>query len=252
MTFDVAADLYGRFMGRYSEPLAEEFVAVADLQPGSRALDVGCGPGALTARLVARLGVDAVAAIDPSASFVEAARGRFPGLDVRVGAAEELPYADQSFDVALAQLVVHFMTDPVAGLREMGRVTRRGGVVAACVWDFGGGNGPLSTFWSAVHDLDPDADDESGLAGVRDGQLVELATEAGLHEPVQSVLSVSVGYDSVEAWWEPYTFGVGPAGSHVARLDDDEREALRAHCEELLPPAPFEVVAKAWCVRASA
>jgi SAM-dependent methyltransferase len=251
MTFDVAADLYGRFMGRYSEPLAVEFAAVADLEPGRRALDVGCGPGALTAQLVAALGVDSVAAIDPSVLFVEAARNRFPGLEVLVGTAEELPYADRSFDATLAQLVVHFMSDPVAGLREMARVTRPGGVVAACVWDFGGGNGPLSTFWSAVHDLDPDADDESGLAGVRDGHLVELATDAGLRDVAQSVLSVSVGYDSFEAWWEPYTFGVGPAGSHVARLDEDEREALRAHCEELLPAAPFDVVAKAWCVRAS-
>jgi SAM-dependent methyltransferase len=252
MTFEVAADLYGRFMGRYSEPLAVAFADLADLHPGQRALDVGCGPGALTAQLVARLGVDAVAAVDPSVPFVEAARERFPGLDVQVGVAEELPYPDDTFDAALAQLVVHFMTDPVAGFREMARVTRPGGTVAACVWDFAGGNGPLSTFWSAVHDLDPDADDESGLAGVRDGHLVELAIEAGLGDASQSVLSVSVGYDSFEEWWEPYTFGVGPAGSHVARLDEDDREALRTHCEELLPPAPFDVVAKAWCVRATA
>jgi SAM-dependent methyltransferase len=252
MSFDVAADLYGRFMGRYSEPLAVEFAAVADLQPGGRALDVGCGPGALTAQLVERLGVGSVTAIDPSVSFVEAVRSRFPGLEAVVGAAEALPYPDGCVDAALAQLVVHFMSDPVAGLREMARVTRPGGVVAACVWDFAGGNGPLSAFWSAVHDLDPDADDESGLAGVRDGHLVELATEAGLGDVTQSVLVVTVGYDSFEAWWEPYTYGVGPAGSHVARLDAEERDALRAHCEELLPPAPFEVVAKAWCMRATA
>jgi SAM-dependent methyltransferase len=252
MSFDVAAESYGRFMGRFSEPLAVEFVAAVGLRPGQRALDVGCGPGALTALLVDRLGPDAVAAIDPSASFVDAARSRFPGVEVTLGSAEELPYADDAFDAALAQLVVHFMSDPVAGLAEMGRVTRPGGVVAACVWDFAGGNGPLSTFWAAVHDLDPGADDESGLAGVRDGHLVELAREAGLADPSQSVLSVSVAYDTFAAWWQPYTFGVGPAGSHVARLDDDDREALRAHCEELLPPAPFEIVAKAWCVRATA
>jgi SAM-dependent methyltransferase len=252
MTFEVTADLYGRFMGRYSEPLAVEFAAIADLQPGRRALDVGCGPGALTAQLVERLGVASVTAVDPSASFVEAVRTRFPGLEVQVGTAEDLPYADGTVDAALAQLVVHFMSDPVAGLREMARVTRPGGTVAACVWDFAGGNAPLSTFWSAVHDLDPDADDESGLAGVRDSHLVELATEADLRDVTQSVLSVRVGYDSFEEWWEPYTFGVGPAGSHVARLDEDERAALRAHCEELLPSAPFDVVAKAWCMRATA
>jgi SAM-dependent methyltransferase len=249
MSFEVAADLYGRFMGRYSEPLAVAFADVADLHHGQRALDVGCGPGALTAQLVERLGVDAVAAVDPSVPFVEAARERFPGLDVHVGVAEELPYPDDTFDAALAQLVVHFMTDPVGGLREMARVTRRGGTVAACVWDMVGGLSPLSTFWSAVHDLDPEADDESELPGVREGHLVTLATEAGWHHVEPSVLSVTVGFGSFEEWWEPYTFGVGPAGSHVARLDDDERDALRARCEERLPPAPFDVVARAWCAR---
>lgn len=252
MSFDVGAGMYARFMGRYSEPLAVSFAAAAGVAPGQRVLDVGCGPGALTAELVDRLGAGQVAAVDPSVPFVEAARVRFPGLDVLLAAAEALPFADDAFDAALAQLVVHFMTDPVVGLRDMGRVTRPGGVVAACVWDFAGENSPLSTFWSAVHDLDPGADDESGLAGVRDGHLVELATAAGLVDPVQSVLSVSVHYDSFEEWWEPYTFGVGPAGSHVARLEDDDRAALRDRCAQLLPPAPFDVVAKAWCVRATA
>src|SRR6478752_9646005 len=123
MSFDVAADAYTRFMGQYSEPLGVQFLDLADPQPGQRALDVGCGPGALTAQLVDRLGVTAVAAIDPSESFVDAARARFPGLDVRQGVAEELPFPDAGFDLALAQLVVQFMSDPVVGLREMARVT---------------------------------------------------------------------------------------------------------------------------------
>ena len=131
MTFDVVADAYDRFMGRFSEPLADEFVAVAGLRPGQQVLDVGCGPGALTRRLVAALGADAVAAVDPSAPFVAAVQERCPGVDVRRAAAEDLPFDDDTFDLALAQLVVHFMQDPVAGLREMARVTRPGGVVAA-------------------------------------------------------------------------------------------------------------------------
>ena len=175
MSFDVTADAYGRFMGRFSEPLAEQFVELAGLSAGQRALDVGCGPGALTARLVQRLGVDAVAGVDPSASFVAAARARFPGLDVREAKAEALPFVGDSFDAVLAQLVVHFMDDPAAGLREMGRVARPGGTVAACVWDYGGGAGPLSPFWRAVHDLDPAADGESRLPGTREGHLTALA-----------------------------------------------------------------------------
>ena len=252
MSFDVAAGAYGRFMGRYSEPLADAFVEVADLVAGQRALDVGCGPGALTARLVQRLGVDRVAAIDPSAPFVEAARARFPGLDVRRGSAEDLPFEDGAFDAALAQLVVHFMEDPVRGLAEMARVTRPGGTVAACVWDHAGNRSPLSTFWTAVAEIDPDGVDESGLPGAREGHLVELATEAGLADVTPRELSVRVDYSGFDEWWEPYTLGVGPAGSYLAAVDDDVRNALEARCRELLPDGPFPVVAHAWCVRGTA
>ena len=117
---------------------------------GRRVLDVGCGPGALTAELVRRVGADSVSAVDPSEPFVAAATERHPGVDVRQGSAEQLPFPDDAFDAALGQLVVHFMADPVAGLTEMARVTRRGGVVAACVWDHAGGGGPLSRFWEAA------------------------------------------------------------------------------------------------------
>ena len=252
MSFDVTADAYGRFMGRFSEPLAEQFVELAGLSAGQRALDVGCGPGALTARLVQRLGVDAVAGVDPSASFVAAARARFPGLDVREAKAEALPFVADSFDAVLAQLVVHFMDDPAAGLREMGRVARPGGTVAACVWDYGGGAGPLSPFWRAVHALDPAAEGESRLPGTREGHLTALAGEAGLVDAQTSTLTVTLGFDTFADWWEPYTFGVGPAGGYVARLSDDGREALAARCAALLGPPPFEVRASAWAVTARA
>src|SRR5689334_8386669 len=129
-------------MGRFSEPLAVPFAAYLRLRAGLRVLDVGCGPGALTAVLVAELGEAAVSAIDPSESFVAAVRDRWPGVDTRLGVAEALPWPDDSFDCAAAQLVVHFLTDPVAGLAEMARVTRPGGTVAATVWDFAGGTAP--------------------------------------------------------------------------------------------------------------
>jgi SAM-dependent methyltransferase len=250
VTFDVAAGAYARFMGRYSEPLGDQFLELSRVRPGQRALDVGCGPGALTARLVERLGAEAVSAVDPSESFVAAARERCPGADVRSGVAERLPFADGAFDAALAQLVVHFMSDPVAGLREMGRVVRDDGVVAAGVWDHAGGRAPLSTFWSAVHDLDADATDESGLAGAREGHLAKLAEAAGLREVVAGELTVVQRYASFEEWWEPYTLGVGPAGDHVAGLDDAGVAALRSRCAERLPPAAFDVRATAWTVLA--
>ena len=144
MLFDVAADAYDRFMGRYSVLLSPQLADLAEVAGGQKVLDVGCGPGALTAELVDRVGAESVVAIDPSGPFVEAARTRHPGVDVRLGSAEQLPFADDTFDATLAQLVVQFMSDPAAGVGEMARVTRPGGAVVACVWDHGGGQGPLS------------------------------------------------------------------------------------------------------------
>ena len=248
MSFDVSADAYLRFMGRYSEPLAVQFADLAEVQSGQRLLDVGCGPGALTAELVRRTGAQAVSAVEPSASFAAAARERLPGVDVRRSAAEQLPFPDDTFDAALAQLVVHFMTDPVRGLREMSRVTRPGGMVAACVWDHAGGHGPLTAFWTAVRELDPAADDESGLAGVREGHLARLFAQAGLGQARATTLTVRVRYDSFEQWWEPFTLGVGPAGTHVASLTPDRRAELREQCRRLLPAGPFEISATVWAV----
>ena len=105
----------------------------------------------------------------------------------------------------------------------MGRVARPGGTVAACVWDYGGGAGPLSPFWRAVHDLDPAAEGESRLPGTREGHLAALAGDAGLVDVRPSVLTVTSGFDTFADWWEPYTFGVGPAGVYVAQLSDDGR-----------------------------
>lgn len=247
MSFDVAAQAYGRFMGRFSEPLAAPFADAAGVVAGQRALDVGCGPGALTDELVRRLGAANVSAVDPSAPFVAAAAARFPEVGVVTGKAEALPFADDSFDVTLAQLVVHFMADPVRGLGEMARVTRPGGTVAACVWDHAGTSGPLTTFWRAVRDLNPDAVDEGGLAGAQQHQLAELFTTAGLAEVEQVTLEITVGFSGPDEWWDPFTLGVGPAGAHVARLTDDEREALRQRCAALLPSTgPFDLTARAW------
>jgi SAM-dependent methyltransferase len=252
MSFNVTADAYDRFMGRFSEPLAARFAELAQVQAGQRALDVGCGPGGLTAQLVDRLGAEAVSAVDPSAPFVAAVRARLPGVDVRSAVAERLPFPDDSFDLALAQLVVHFMADPVSGLSEMARVTRPGGLVAACVWDHAGGGGPLATFWRAVHDIDPHVRDESELAGARDGQLAELCEAARLKDIEPMSLTVTVRFTTFDDWWEPFTLGVGPAGAYVARLDEAQRDGLRSRCLQLLPPSPFEIAASAWCVRARA
>jgi len=248
VAFEVSAQAYGRFMGRYSEPLAQVFAELAGLHAGQRALDVGCGTGALTGVLVARLGAAAVHAVDPSESFVTAMHESFPTVAVRQAPAESLPYEDETFDLALAQLVVQFMRDPVGGLAEMARVTAPGGVVGANVWDYAAGRGPLGLFWQAAHDLDPGVTDESGLPGVREGQLLELFEKAGMTGAVPTAQSVEVVHRTFEEWWEPYTLGVGPAGDHVARLTQRQRQELRERCRELLPTPPFTIEVWAWTV----
>jgi len=249
VSFTVAADAYDRFMGRYSVLLAPQFAALADVIVGQRVLDVGCGPGALTTELVRRLGPAAVTAVDPSEPFVAAAQERHPEVSVERASAEHLPFPDQAFDAALAQLVVHFMANPVTGLREMARVTRKHGVVAACVWDHAGGQGPLSLYWDAAHELDPDVEDESELAGAREGHLTELFEGAGLHEIEETHLAVNVEHPTFEDWWEPFTLGVGPAGGYAARLDAKRQAQLRERCRERLPAAPFVLTARAWAAR---
>lgn len=249
MSFDVAADAYDNFMGRYSRLLAAQMADLGGVELGQRVLDVGCGPGALTAELVERIGVENVAAVDPSASFVEAARERLPGATILEAAAEHLPFPDHEFDASIAQLVVHFMADPVAGLIEMKRVTRAGGVVAACVWDHADGVGPLGLFWRAARQLNPAVEDESELAGAREGHLAELFEAADLHNIVDTVVSADLEHPTFESWWEPFTKGVGPAGSYVASLDEEHRAELREACRRLLPTDPFVIPARAWAVR---
>ena len=245
-----AADAYDRFMGRYSAQLAPQLADLAGVEGGQRVLDVGCGTGTLTAECLRRGAT--VAAVEPSEPFVAAVAERYPDVDVRGGTAEELPFSDGEFDVALAQLVVHFMREPVAGLREMGRVTRSGGVVAACVWDHAGGQAPISAFWFAVREVDPGAEDESQLPGARQGHLTELLTEAGLVGVEEGSLPIRVEHPSFDDWWEPFTLGVGPAGAYYRALDPERQTQIRDVCRAGLPQGTLVVEARAWVARGRA
>lgn len=202
MAFDVGADAYDKFMGRYSVQLSPQFADFGGVAAGDHVLDVGSGPGALTAELLQRGAV--VSAADPSPQFVAAARERYPDVDVQQATAEELPYADGSFDEVLAQLVVHFMAEPVHGLSEMARVTRNGGVVAACVWDIAGDRAPITPYWQAAKALDPTTQDER-RAGAGEGQLPELFRQAGLEDVEETPLPVHVQHPTFEEWWLPFT-----------------------------------------------
>ena len=252
--FAVAGEKYDRFVGRYLPTLAGAFADVAGVAPGMAVLDVGCGPGGLTQELVARVGADSVAAIDPSAPFVEACRARNPGADVREGVAEQLPFEDEAFDASLASLVVAFMRDPDAGLREMARVTKQGGVVAACVWDTRDGMTMLKHYWDAAKRIDAGVSDEHVLAGTREGELGDLLAGAGLSDVEDGAISAQAAYESFDDWWEPFTFGIGPAGAYYVSLDYDRREELREACRTELgnPTEPFTLDARAWYARGDA
>lgn len=249
MSFEVSVDAYDAFMGRWSRRLAAPFADFAGVSSGMRVLDVGCGTGALTEELLARLPRRAVMAVDPSTSFVTGLQARLPDLAVMVAGAEGLPFGDRTFDASLALLVVHFMADPVAGLAEMARVTRRGGVVAASVWDYAGDRGPLGVFWEAAGSIWPDTAGESRLAGAREGHLAELLAGAGLHHVTAAALPVTVEHATFEEWWGPFTRGAGPAGAYVAGLAPDDRERLRLECRRRLPTTPIVVTAAAWTAR---
>jgi ubiquinone/menaquinone biosynthesis C-methylase UbiE len=246
--FTARPEHYDRFMGRYAAPLAEAFTDAAGIGPGLRALDVGCGPGALTGELCGRLGADHVAAIDPAPQFVAACRERYPGADVRQGVAEHLPWPDATFDAALSALVIAFMSDPDAGVREMARVTRPQGTVAACMWDVAGdGMEMLHIFWSAAREVDPGVVGERRAPGTAHGDLEARFRRAGLQDVQSATLTVSTSYAGFDDFWEPLTFAVGPAGQHLASLSPQQQAHVRDAARAKVPEGPFSLQARAWC-----
>ena len=256
-TFRTSAEAYDRFVGRYGTALASAMLEFAVVEPEMRALDVGCGPGALTGTLADLLGAANVSAADPSPPFVEACRARVPGADVRNAPAEALPFGDDEFDVTLSQLVVNFMKDPESGVREMARATRPGGTVASCVWDYAGEMTLLRAFWDAAIEISPEraaaADEGVVMPWCGDGELAELWRAAGLESVRSGELVVRATYADFEDLWSPLPTGVGPAGAFCKSLDERDRSALRTALRQRLDvgDGPFELTARAWAVSGS-
>ena len=253
-TFRASASAYDRFVGRYGPELATALIDFAGVERGMRALDVGCGPGALAAVLVERIGTARVSAADPSAGFVDACRARLPGVEVVEAGAEALPFADGAFDAVLSQLVVNFMRDGEAGVREMARVTRPGGIVASCVWDYAGEMTLLRAFWDAAREVDPErgaaADEGVVMRWCAEGELAELWHAAGVESVRFGSLVASAKYEHFEDLWSPLPTGVGPAGAYCKALEEDERAALRDAFRRRLGvgDGPFQLTARAWSV----
>jgi SAM-dependent methyltransferase len=249
-TFGVAGATYDSFMGRYSRSLARPFADAAGVQPGQTAVDVGCGPGALTSVLVERLGADRVVACDPSAAFVADFAARHVGVRVELAAAESIPYENGRFDHAMAQLVLHFVSHPDRAAQEMRRVVRPGGRVSACVWDFDQGMEMLRGFWDAATEVDPDAPDEARtLRFGRAREIVELFEANGLEDVVETTLTVSSTYASFDELWRGLLAGVGPAGAYCVAQPDDRRLALHDALFRRFgsPTGPFTLAAVARC-----
>jgi ubiquinone/menaquinone biosynthesis C-methylase UbiE len=245
---------YEERIGRYGPELAAALLQAAGVRAGQRALDIGCGGGALTKPLAELLGAANVAAIDPDAVAVAACRTRLPGVDVRVAAAEALPFSDREFDAVLAQLVVSFMLDAQAGVGEMRRVTRRGGVVVTCVWDFAGGMTLLRTFWDAAVALDAAAasrDQAKTRSFATPGELSALWRGAGLDNVTTGELRAGARYTDFEDLWGPLVAPDGSPGAYYAELETRHREALRHGVLRRLgsPAGPFRLTARAWYVR---
>jgi SAM-dependent methyltransferase len=252
-TFRTSAEAYDRHIGRYGPALARALIEATNVSAGQRALDVGCGPGALTEVLSEVLGADRVTAIDPSEPFVEACARRLPAVDVRAGSAEALPFSDHSFDVTLAQLVVNFMSDPRAGVGEMRRVTRPGGAVAAAVWDYAGEMTLLRRFWDAAVSLDPDAadrDEGRSMPYCTPQELEGLWRNAGLREPAVSALVVDAQYGGFDDLWQSLEHGAGPSTAYATSVPHEHRARLRDELRRRLGVGeePFQLTARAWGV----
>ena len=251
------ADAYERFMGRWSRPLAPPFLKFAGVQDGDRVLDVGSGTGSVALAVLQEAPAGRVVGIDPSPAYVAHARAHVGGgrATFEEGDAQRLRFPDGSFDAALALLVLNFVPDRPAAAREMARVTRPGGVVAAAVWDYGDGMEMIRVFWDEAVARDPAAGpkDERHMPLCRKGELAELWKAQGLRDVREEPLVVPLRFSSFEDYWSPFLAGQGPAGAYVAALPEGPRRELEQRLRRRLLGAggdrPITLTARAWAVR---
>jgi ubiquinone/menaquinone biosynthesis C-methylase UbiE len=241
---------YDAFMGRYSRRLAPVFADFAALPEGSAVADVGAGTGALTSEL-ARRGFR-VAAADPSPQFVDALHERLPDVDARVAPAEELPWDDESFDASVAQLVVAFMRDAPAGVREMRRIVRAGGTIAVCMWDRQGME-MLAAVQRAQRALSSDTPTAEARIMYRSPEEIESLFGEGFADVQTEPIETDASYADFDDFWSALSGGAGPAGAWLATLEGEGREAVHAEVHRQLgaPDGPFTLRAKAWATRAT-
>ena len=252
-----ASDAYERFMGRWSRRLAPAFIGFAAVGDGDSVLDLGSGTGSLALAVAEAFPNARVTAIDPSTAYVSAAQRRAPSHRVRfaVGHAQALELPSERFDKTLSMLAMNFFPDPTAALREMIRVTRPDGIVAAAVWDYGEGMEMLRRFWDAAVALEPsiDARDERHMPLCRPGELSLLWRASGMDRVEEQGIAIELSFTSFDDYWTPFLDGQGPAGVYAASLSDANRDALAARLRDRLagtsPDGSFTLHARAWAVK---
>jgi SAM-dependent methyltransferase len=248
-------DAHDRFVGRYAPALARAHVRLLGLRKGHDVLEIGCGPGELTAALASAVGADHVCGIEPSEPFAEACRARVPDADIRVATTEDMPDFGREFAAATSQLVLNFVADADETVRTMSDAVRPGGTVASVVWDYRGAMTLLRAFWDAAVEGDPAAPDEGRtMPHCTPGGLRALWLRSGVSDVSTSEIVVDAHYADFDELWEPFLAGIGPAGSYCAALDPERREALRERYLTRLgsPAGPFTLTARAWYVSGTA
>ena len=251
---------YENFMGRWSRRLAPAYLAFAGVRDGDRVLDVGTGTGSLASVLEADTTLSEITGIDPSEGFIADARrnARTARTRFEVGDAQALRFDRASFDQTMALLVMNFIPDPVKAIGEMRRVTRPGGVVSACVWDYDAGMQMLRFFWDEVVAGDPAMAprDERNMKLSHAGELGRLWADAGLVDVREEALTIEQRFDSFADYWGAFERGAGPGGAHVVSLTGEQRRQLESRLRRRLLPergdGPFVLQASAWCVRGRA
>jgi SAM-dependent methyltransferase len=253
------SDRYDDYMGRWSEPIAREFLDWLGLPARSKWVDVGCGPGALTATIAAETAPTELAGIDPSAGFIGAARRRLnDDSDLRIGDAQSLPFGSNLFDAAVSGIALNFFPEPEAAVREMGRVTVTGGTVAAYVWDYAGGMEMIRHFWDAAVTLKPaiaHLDEATRFPLCHPEPLTAVFTSADLNDVETTALEIPTVFPSFDQYWQPLLGDQGPAPAYVGSLTEPDRRRLESRLKSELPVSSdgsINLTARAWAVKGTA
>ena len=248
---------YEPYVGRWSRPVAREFLNWLNVSAKSRWLDVGCGTGALSQTVLDSTAPGTVKGIDRSEGYVALAREqiRDERAQFEVGDAQALPVETGTYDAVVSGLVLNFVPQPQRAVAEMARAARPESVVAAYVWDYAGKMQMMRHFWNAAAALDPaarDLDEGRRFPICQPEPLTELFQNAGLRGVEVRPIDIAADFRDFDDYWSPFLGGQGPAPGYAMSLSDERRAALRERIRAGLPFAldgSIPLVARAWAVR---